>query len=40
MLRKTLNFEVFETKKRGQPKIKWRRQVEEETNNIGLEKQR
>ena len=39
VLRVTLNFEVSGKRKRGRPKKTWKKQVEEETEKIGLKKE-
>ena len=38
VLKKALNFSVNGKRKRGRPKMTWRRRVEEEIHSIGLEK--
>ena len=39
VLRVILNLEVSGKRKRGRPKKTWKKQVEEETENIGLKKE-
>ena len=39
VLRVALNFEVSGKRKRGRPKKTWKKQVEEETDMIGLKKE-
>ena len=39
VLRKVLEFEVKGKRKRGQPKKKWKMQVEKDSKNVGLEKE-
>ena len=39
VLRVALNLEVSGKRKRGRPKKTWRKQVEEETEKIGLKKE-
>ena len=39
VLRKALNFEVMCPRKRGRPKMMWKKQVEEEIKKIGLKKE-
>ena len=38
VLRKALEFEVKDKKKRGQPKKRWKMQVEKERKSVGLER--
>ena len=38
VLRKALEFEVKDKRKRGQPKKMWKTQVEKESKSVGLEK--
>ena len=38
-LRKALEFEVKEKRKRGQPRKTWKMQVEKESRSVGLEKE-
>ena len=39
VLRKALDFEVRGRRKRGRPKKKWKKQVEEECRRVGLRKE-
>ena len=39
VLRVALNFEVSDKRKRGRPKNTWKKQVQEETEKIGLKKE-
>ena len=39
VLRVALNFEISGKRKRGRPKKTWKKQVEEETDMIGLKKE-